>query len=53
MGPSRGGGGGGQLGKMVLKRLITRLNGDYLHRVMEKMRFHSKWIQLIMICVRF
>ena len=45
----------GKIGQVAIKldmsKAYNRVEWDYLKRVMEKMGFHAKWVQLIMACI--
>ena len=45
----------GKIGQVAIKldmsKTYDRVEWDYLKRVMEKMGFHAKWVQLIMACI--
>ena len=45
----------GKIGQVAIKldmsKVYDRVEWDYLKRVMEKMGFHAKWVQLIMACI--
>ena len=45
----------GKIGQVAIKldmsKTYDKVEWGYLKRVIEKMRFHAKWVQLIMACI--
>ena len=45
----------GKIGQVAIKldmsKAYDQVEWGYLQRVMEKMGFHAKWVQLIMTCI--